>query len=89
MPFSAPSWGNLLTLVAMCGAVVVAYGDNRGEITAQKSDIQNIKNDQAKKEVADREVRKEMRDEIKEVKQDVKDVKADVQKILIELQRRR
>ncbi len=88
--FFAPiTFGNILTLLALIGTGVGIYTSLYADVRDARTEIANIKVNEIKKESADRELKKEIKEDVKEVKQDVKELRQTVDRVLLEVQKTR
>jgi|SRR6266850_5945 len=82
------SLGSIIATLIFIASGIGIYTQVIADINKAKSEIENIKADNVRKDQFDRDVRLETKEEIKEIKRDIKDMKTNIQQILIELQKR-
>lgn len=80
--FPTVSLGNLLAILAFLGSGIGVYTQVIADVNNTKTEVANIKANEIKKEVADREARHEARQEIKEVKESIVRMNEKLDKII-------
>lgn len=81
------SLGSLIAATAFIASGVGIYTQVIADVNASKIEINNLKQESAKKEVIQETQRREARDDLKEVKQDVKELRNDISNVLYELRK--
>lgn len=76
--FPTISLGSIIAILTFVGAAIGVWSN-------LYADVRILKENEIKKEIADKESRTEIKQEIREVKQDVKDVNNKLDKVLFEL----
>lgn len=83
--FPQVSLGAVLAILTFAGSAVGVYTSLIQRVEAHSSDIQNLKNNEVKRENAEKDSRTEIKQEIRDVKGEVRDVNQKVDRILFEL----
>lgn len=87
MPFSKPSFGNIITLLAMFGSIAAVWVAMASDQADVKRRVLNMEERTAEDRREGRNTRREIKEEINEVKKDVKETKEAVHTILIKIER--
>jgi hypothetical protein len=81
------SWGNILALIGLAAGGIATYTHLHADVEKTKTEIVNIKTNEIKRELIEKEHRDEIKINMREVKQDVKDLRQDVQLLIREIRR--
>lgn len=81
---SLESW--VTVIVVVCSGVGV-YTQLYADVNQSKAEIANLKQNQIKNEIIEKEARQEMKQDVRDVKSDVKELNNKVDRVLQELMR--
>lgn len=86
--FPTVSLGSLIASLAFIGAGVGVYANTIADVRDSKTEIANLKQNEIKREAAEKDSRQEIKQDIRDVKMDVKELNQKLDKVLQEVIRR-
>lgn len=87
--FPTVSLGSLVATLAFVGAGIGLYTQVIADTRDNKTEIANLKVNEIRREVAEKESRQEIKQDIRDVKSDVKELNQKVDKVLTEILKRK
>jgi protein subunit release factor A len=81
------SHGSIIAAISFVASAAGVYISVVTDLSAQKKEIQHIKENTIKAEAADKEIRNDIKQEIRDIKNEMRETRQEVQRILIEIQR--
>lgn len=86
--FPTVSLGSLVASLSFVGVGIGVYANTIADVRDSKTEIANIKQNEIKREAAEKDSRQEIKQDIRDVKMDVKELNQKLDKVLTEVLRK-